>query len=443
MNISGIGSASRQIKLHTAVAIVIANMVGTGVFTSLGFQLVDIHSLAAILALWAVGGVIALIGALVYAELGAAIPVSGGEYALLSRIYHPSLGFVSGWVSATVGFAAPTALAAMALEQYLRPFFSLPQGVVGLTVVALVTLVHSFRVRDGARFQSVATGIKVIFILFFVAAGLTHGEPALLRAMPAFSWGDLFSAPFAVSLIYVSYAYSGWNAAVYVAGETEDPHRNLPLALIGGTALVTVLYLGLNFVFLYTVPAGELAGKIEIGALSAVKIFGPRLGAMADFAIALLLVSTISSMTLAGPRVLHSMGHDSLRLAAFRRTTGGGAPVTAIAFQFVITTVLMLTGSFERVLIYLGFSLNLFTMATVAGVYVLRMREPGLVRPYRTWGYPVTPLIFLVTNLWITWHMANEHTLETLVGLGTVAAGFAAWWILKSKDRYAAPQPLP
>ncbi|MGZ3900908.1 MAG: APC family permease, partial [Bacteroidia bacterium] len=360
-----------KIGFNTAVAIVIANMIGTGVFTSLGFQVLGIQSGFAILALWIVGGILALCGALTYGEISSAFPQSGGEYNYLSKLYHPAVGFISGWVSVSVGFAAPIAAAAVALGQYVTKIYpGVNATVLSLTVICIITAVHSVNLKAGGLFQRVFTVVKVACIVMFIGFGLFHVPQHTVdySASPA-AWKDIFSSAFAVSLVYVTYAYSGWNAATYISGEIENSQRTLPRALFTGTLIVMVIYTVLNFVFLYSVPIPELKGVLEVGYLSANKIFGVQVGQFMSLVIALLLVSTISAMVLAGPRVMQSMGNDIKGLKFFATSNNHNVPYVAIIFQSVIAIVLVITSSFQSLITYVGFTLNLFTFLTVLGIF--------------------------------------------------------------------------
>lgn len=422
---------ANSIGVFTASSVVVANMIGTGVFTSLGFQAAVIDSAFALLMLWLVGGAIAFCGALAYGELGAALPRSGGEYHLLGQIYHPAIGFLAGWVSATVGFAAPTALAAVALAKYTTAVFpQLPTNHLAASVVLAFALIHAHSVRVGSYFQNFFTALKLLVVLFFIAAVAFVEHPVPLRLLPTPSdWADLVSAPFAVSLVYVSYAYTGWNAAIYIAGELQQPQRNLPIALFGSTLLVTLLYTAVNFVFLYTVPTSDLAGKIEVAFLTGTRIFGSAIGNVLSLLVALLLLSTVSAMVFVGPRILKVMGEDYPFLSILAKVSGRQTPVYAIAFQTVVTLLFIYTASFEQAMMYTGFVLMLLTSLTVAGVYVLRRRYPLKVLPYRMWGYPITPAIFLLANLWILGFVAYEKPMESLVSLLIVAAGLLIYKI--------------
>ncbi len=411
-------------------------MVGTGIFTSLGFQVGDLKTGFTIMALWLTGGICALCGALAYAELGAALPRSGGEYHFLGQVYHPAVGFLAGWLSATVGFAAPIAAAAMAFAKY---FAHLVPGVsataLSLGIVTLVTLVHLGGVELGSLFQDFATTFKIILILVFIGAGLLMKFPQPVEFAPTSAGAALITtAPFAISLVYVMYSYSGWNGSAYIVGEVRNPARNLPLSLIFGTLSVAVLYLALNAVFLRSAPAGELAGKLEVGQVAAAHLFGERGGQWMAGLISFGLLSTISAMTWIGPRVTMSMGEDLGVLGFLGRKTASGVPATAILAQFAIVAVLVLTATFDRVVNYIQFALTVSSFFTVLGVIVLRMRQPDLPRPYRTWGYPVTPLIFLAISLWMLFFQLRDKPLESIAGLVTIALGLPIYF-LSPKNR--------
>lgn len=421
----------QKIGLATAFSIVVANMIGTGVFTSLGFQVSEIKSIFALLMLWLIGGLVAISGALSYAELSAAMPRSGGEYHFLSRIYHPILGFLAGWVSILVGFAAPTALAAMAMSSYAQSFvtFAYP-GTFAISMVVILSLIHSYQIRIGGRFQRIVTFLKIALIIFFILSGLFVGESQSLHILPGLTdWQQVFSSSFAVSLIFVSYAFSGWNASVYITDEIRYPSRNIPWSLILGTFTVTILYFLLNFVFLYTSPIPALDGKIEIGFISATYIFGESGGKIMSLVITLLLVSTLSAMIWIGPRVTMVMGEDYRILRFLSRKNKYGVPVLAIWIQAGITILLIISSTFEEVLVYAGFVLNIFTLLSVIGVFILRIRQPGLPRPYKVWGYPLTPVFFILLSLWTLTYLMIDRTAESVLGLVTVLSGILIYFL--------------
>lgn len=423
-----------QFRYTTVTAVVIANMIGTGVFTSLGFQLLDIRSGFVLLMLWAVGGLIALCGAMTYAELGAAMPRSGGEYNFLTRIYHPSVGFVSGWVSATVGFAGPTALAAMTFAAYATSSLSADAHpwllkAMACALIIVLTFVHASTRRNSGGLQVIFTVLKVGVIVVFCAAALYLVDiPQPVQFVPG---GEdlplLTSGAFAVSLIYVSYAYTGWNAATYLSGELENPQRTLPWILLGGTLVVMVLYLALNYVFLRVAPMDAMSGQVEVGYVAATAAFGEAGGRFAGLVLSLLLISTVSAMTVAGPRVLQVIGQDFRILKFLARTNPDGVPSTAIFFQSALAILFILTSSFQAVLVFSGFILALNSFATVLGVFVLRRRQPDLPRPYRTFAYPITPLIYLALTAWTLVYVLLERPVEAWSGLGVIAAGLVLY----------------
>lgn len=426
-------NSTYKIGFYTAISLVIANMIGTGVFTSLGFQLFDIHSIFSILVLWLLGGIISFCGALVYGELGVAIPRSGGEYVYLSKLMHPSVGFMSGWVSSTVGFAAPVALASMALGTYVNKIFpEINITACALSVVAVITLVHALHLKFGSGVQKTLTVLKVAVIICFISAGLFHTPSHEVSIAPqSNSMNEIFSAGFWVSLVYVSYAYSGWNAASYLAGDMQNPQKNLPKALLLGTFIVTVIYVLLNFVFLYSAPMNELTGVLEIGHVSAAHIFGEYFGKMMSLIIAFLLLSSISAMIMAGPRIIKSMGEDLPMLHWLAKTNKHNVPYVAVITQSVITVLLIVTAQFEAVLTFVGFSLSIFTFLTVISVFFLRKRKMENTA-YKTWGYPVTPILFLLLNGFTIYFVFTQKPTESLLGLLNVAIGGSVYFIGKS-----------
>jgi basic amino acid/polyamine antiporter, APA family len=427
----------KKISAITATNLVVANMVGTGIFTSLGFQVVSITSDFALMSLWAIGGLLALCGALSYSELATALPRSGGEYNYLSRIFHPSVGFLAGWISAVVGFPAPIALAGIAFGEYVKVFIpGLSPAAISLLVIWIITAVHLFGIRTEELFQNGATFLKLGLIFVLIIAGLliSHPQPLDLSPGPK-SIGTIFSRPFAVSLVYVMYAYSGWNAATYITEEVRDPARNVPWALLIGTISVTILYLVLNYVFLLTTPQSVLAGKVQVGLLAGNQIFGPTGGDIVGLLIALGLIATISAMAWIGPRITKRMAEDLPKLQILRRSSANGTPYVAILFQVLIVTALVATGTFETVLIYTQFSLLLSSFLTVLGLIVLRIREPKLDRPYKVWGYPIPPIFFLAITLWMMISVILEKPKESLLGLITVVAGLIIFFFAKEPRR--------
>ena len=287
----------RHLDVSTATSLVIASMIGTGVFTSLGYQLVDIRSVFIIIMLWIIGGIISLFGALSYCELASAFPKSGGEYYLLSKIIHPSIGFVAGLVSATVGFSAPAVLAAIAFANYFKPLFpSIDTTTAATIVILLLNILHAKGLRIGKIFQEWTTIFKILLILFFIMIAFFSPNHQDISIFPVdYDFRLLISAEFAVNLVWVSYAYAGWNSSIYVVGEIVQPDKNVFRSIFIGTLTVTVLYVFLNYVFLLITPMSELIGKVEVGYLSASYLLGDGFAEVISFFIGLLLISTVSS----------------------------------------------------------------------------------------------------------------------------------------------------
>jgi APA family basic amino acid/polyamine antiporter len=408
-------------------------MVGTGVFTTLGFQAAALPSAIPILLLWLTGGILALCGALCYGELAVVMPRSGGEYNYLSRLYHPALGFLAGWVSATVGFAAPAALAAVAFGKYLsRAIPGVPPVLSASILILVVTLVHVGGIRVGGWFQNLVTGLNVALILSLIGCGLfVPGRAEDLRWLSTADLGMVLTPAFAVSLIYVMFAYSGWNGAIYVAGEVRNPGRNLPLSLFLGTLIVVGLYLGLNYAFLRTVPLEELAGKIEVAFLSAERIFSQSGAMLMSGVICVSLAASTSAFILAGSRVAKTIGEDYAAFRAISRLNRQDAPVTALAIEAGIALALILTSTFESVLVFLGFTLSLCTTLTVLSLFVLRRRGESTRAHYRTWLYPATPLVFLALSLWMLTYSLLNKPVESMYGLATAAAGLVLYFIVR------------
>jgi APA family basic amino acid/polyamine antiporter len=418
-----------------ATAIVVADMVGVGVFTSLGFQVKDIPSGFSILLLWTVGGIVALCGVFSYAELGAMFPRSSGEYNFLSRAYHPAFGFLAGWVSATIGFAAPVALAAMAFGEYGRSIFpDAPPMALGIGVVWLVSIVQLGGVKHSSNFQLISTGLKVVLITAFLIAGFLVRTPQPISFAPSASdFAHITSAPFAIGLVFVMYSFSGWNAATYIIGEMRTPQQSLPRALLAGTLIVLVLYVALNAVFLWTAPIDKLPGQLQVASIAGSYIFGDLGGRIVAAMICIGLVSSVSAMMWIGPRVMMTMGEDMPAIRLFARKSGNGAPAYAILFQLAVATVMLFTRSFEAVLDFIQFALLFCSFFTVLGVIKLRMVRPDLPRPYRAWGYPVTPLVFLVVTAFMMYHLLAERPLQAFLGMLIMASGLVIYAVFHQR----------
>ncbi len=410
--------ARRQLGLFSAAALVIASMVGSGVFTTSGFLIADLHTPGRVLAAWLGGGVIAMLGAICYGALARQFPESGGEYVFLARTLHPAAGYVAGWVSLLVGFSAPLAAVSLAFGEYVKEWLDATPQLTGSGLLILFACLHGVHVRRGAWVQNAAVLVKLLLIAVLIGVAGARLEPVRVSSSESFSIGA-----FAVSLVWVSFSYSGWNAAAYIGGEIREPERNLPRAMFLGAALVTLLYLALNAVFVYAVPAEKLAGKLEVARIATGALGGAPLANLVTALIALALATSVSSMLMAGPRVYARMADDGC-LVSWLRHPPQGPPRAAILFQTVLALAMLWTFTFQALLTYIGFTLGLCTAATVAGLIRLRLRESSRV-PVP--GWPWVPVIFVAAVSAITVFTMARQPVASALGLATIGFGLAAW----------------
>lgn len=423
-----------------AAGVVIANMVGSGIFTTTGFMTESVPSAPAILALWTVGGILATCGAFCYAGLSRRYPESGAEYVYLRENYGPVWGFLAGWASFWVGFTAPTAAACIGFAEYLGFFFpavsrstpllrSIPvlttnQVVACLAAIALIAL-HSVSWRIGNRLQGAIILLKLGCILLFIFIGFIfgRGDWTHLTQSQNFRWGGA-----AVSLIFVLYGYSGWNAAAYIAEEIKDPERNITRSLLMGTTLVAVLYIALNALYLYALPVGEMAGVLRIGAKAATALLGARIATFFAAMMAISILASASAMTFVGPRVYFAMARDKNFFSSFARVHPVfDTPVQSICLQGAWTCVLILTGTFRSLIEYAGFVLVFFGALAVSSLFLPANRK---LAP----GYPWTPGLFVIVSCWILVYTLWERPASSLWGIATVGAGLPFYfWFSRNK----------
>lgn len=408
----------------TATFLVVGNMIGAGVFTTSGYAIADLRSRGWLLFAWAVGGIAAACGALCYGALARAIPESGGEYTFLGRTIHPRAGTMAGWVSLTAGFTAPIAAAALGLQAYLASTFPIAVDArwVGTAAIALAAVLHGLRVAPGVVAQNAVVALKLVLIAFFVIAGLQApmGGVIVPDSSTALDATGLDLGAFAVTLVWISLAYSGWNAAVYVAGEVREPRRNVPAALLLGTGLVTVAYLALNATFLRAAPIVDLAGKAEVGAIAAEALGGTGLRKLLTGIVALALFSSVSSMVMAGPRVYARMAGDGALPRAFER--GLEAPGLAVLLQAALAIGVVWMTGLRTLLSYSGLTLSLCAAAAVVGLFRLRGRLGAAAVPVP--GWPVVPVLYLAITLFAGGFMLSRSLPEAWFGLATLALGF-------------------
>jgi basic amino acid/polyamine antiporter, APA family len=422
----------KKISIYTASSIVVANMIGTGVFTSLGFQLSVVHNTWTILLLWLVGGILALFGAFAYAELGTNFKESGGDYIYLSRIFHPLLGYLSAWAGLTVGFSAPVALAAMAFTRYLAPFGLQDNVWLAIAVIVLIGLMHSFTIRHSSRLQNISTLVKVAFIMVLIITGLFLPGNRVNAFDYSHAWRHEIMTPgFAVSMIYVGFAYTGWNAAAYVVDEIDNPLKNLPRALIGSTVFVAVSYILFQFVLLKHASAAEMAGRAEVSFIAFGNLLGSTGGKWVSIFIAIQLVATVSSYLWVGPRVTWALARENKLWQPLARKNAHGIPVAAVWVHVLISILLALTGSFEKILLYAGFVLQLMSSLTVATSLFIRNKKQG---SFKSPLKPLLQVIFLLFNTWVLIFTIVDRPKESFIGIGILLLGVVIYYFDKPME---------
>lgn len=435
---------ARKLGLFPATNIVIANMIGAGIFTTSGLLLQQLNSPLLMLALWLAGGILAVCGALCYGELGAAMPRAGGEYVYLGELYHPALGFLTGWVSFFVGFSAPLAASSLGFSEYLGSAFPALIGwgdpellKKGLAVVVLLALaaVHSRGIEIGALVQNYLTAGKVLLIAALVVAGfwLGRGSLAHLTAPPELQADVGGWKTIGLSLMWIMFAYSGWNASGYIGSEISNPRRNLPLSLIMGTGIVILLYLCLNLLYVYAVPVGELKGVIAVGGLTAARLFGGPAETLISALIAFALLSSISALIILGPRVYYAMAKDGYFFKMFSEVHPVfRVPSRSIALQCLIAAVMVMSGTFDQILTYMGFCLGIFPIFAVIGIFKLRKSS---AKGYRMPGYPIPPLVFAAAGVLILILAYFERPVESTIAVATVGLGIPFYIFFRRSRR--------
>jgi APA family basic amino acid/polyamine antiporter len=423
LTLLGLNSTSKKISWKTAAGIVVANMIGTGVFTSLGFQLAVVQNTWTILLLWTFGGIMALLGALVYAELGTHFRRTGGDYIFLSETIHPLVGYLYAWVSLVVGFSAPIAIAAMAMNNYLSPVLGETQ-LPGLLFLVLIPAVHIFSVSSSAKFQNGMTILKIAFVLALIGIGLVFGSNSSSPALNfSDSWQEEILLPgFAVSLVYVFYAYTGWNSAAYIIEEVDQPKKNLPKALIGATLLVMVVYVLLQLVLLKHASVSQLSGQVQVADIAFGNLFGAGGAVWVSLFIGVQLIATISGYAWVGPRVTYAMAKDYKLWRPLAKVNGQNIPIRAIILNTGISLVLFVSGSFEQIMLYAGFILQLMSTVTVYSSLKIKNQE-GFKTPFK----PLPQLIYLGFSIALMGYLLVDRPKESLAGIGILVLGWAVY----------------
>lgn len=449
----------RQIGLFSAVMLIAGDMIGTGIFISTGVIAETLPSPGGILLIWVFGGLLALAGALSCAELSASLPYAGGDYNYIKAAYGKLMGFLSGWSSFLVTFSGAIAFLAVTFTGFMAFFFPVlgstealfsrsllglavtitPGTIFSIAIVVLISALHCLGVRQGTLLQNVLSLLKIGALLGIILLAVFIGRGDTAHFTPFFDWQKITnSSVFAAAFIPVIFAYSGWNAIIYIAGEVKQPERNLPRALLWANLIVIALYLAVNMVYIYAVPVTEMKGALRVSEVATTALFGRQTSVWITAVITVSILGALNVVTMLGPRIYYAMARDGVffkGLASVHPTFN--TPMNAIILQCVWACFLLVTGTFGTLFTYVSVIITLFSAFTVGSVIVLRYKRPDLPRPYKLWGYPVVPILFIAIHLWIVWGSVTQNPFESLMGLFIVCLGIPAYLIWRSRN----PQP--
>jgi APA family basic amino acid/polyamine antiporter len=439
---------TREIGAITATGIVVANMIGAGIFTTTGILAGLLPGPAWVMGCWLLGGLIAIAGALCYAELATRMPEEGGEYVYLKRLYHPVLGFLTGWTSFIVGFSVPIAASAMGFAEYTfanlaHRFGELSPALVGpiskliaISVIVLFTGLHYLGVRLGGGIQNVLTVLKIVIVLGLATGGMLVGGGGGISRMLSTSAEPTNLLGIGTAMMLVMFAYSGWNASAYIAGEVRRPQKTLPISLLTGTVVVILLYLAINSFILHAVPYADLKGTIAVVEVATVAALGIEVGSLLGLLVGVALLSSLSAFIMIGPRVYYAMARDRMFFSfAAKIHPRFGVPGRSILIQGGIAVAMVIVGSFEQLLVYIGFALGIFPCLAVAGIFIARKRKIGDSTAVKVWGYPVTPVLFLVASLSLMAVAWVNRPLESTAAIVTVLVGAPCYFLVTRMTR--------
>jgi basic amino acid/polyamine antiporter, APA family len=449
----------RQIGLFSAVMLIAGDMIGTGIFISTGVIAETLPSPGGILLIWVLGGLLALAGALSCAELSASLPYAGGDYNYIKAAYGRLMGFLSGWSSFLVTFSGAIAFLAVTFTGFMafflpvlgaseaffsRTFLGLavtitPGTVFSIAVVVLISALHCIGVRQGTLLQNVLSLLKIGALLAIILLAVFVGVGDTAHFTPFFDWNRITNASvFAAAFIPVIFAYSGWNAIIYIAGEVKQPERNLPRALLWANLIVIALYLAVNTVYIYAVPVTEMKGALRVSEVATTALFGRQTSVWITAVITVSILGALNVVTMLGPRIYYAMARDGVFFKGLSRVHPTfNTPTNAIVLQCIWACFLLVTGTFGTLFTYVSVIITLFSAFTVGAVIVLRYKRPDLPRPYKLWGYPIVPILFIAIHLWIVWGSVTENPFESLMGLIIVCLGIPAYLIWRSRH----PEP--
>ncbi len=429
---------SRRLGRFDSIMMMVGIVIGSGIFLTTGIMARSIPSPTLILLAWLVGGAITLTGAVTFAELGAAMPQAGGQYVYLREAYGPLAGFLFGWILFLISMGGSIAALAVGFAEYLGYFLpSLSGKVVAVGVIVLLSAFNYIGVGLGKSIQNIFTVAKIGAMAAFIILGLTVGRVIEIdwTLNPQGVASASLWVGFGVAIIAVQWAFDGWHNVTYIAGEIKDPRRNLPVALIAGTLIITALYLLINYVYLLALPMNEMAGVVRIAERSSTALFGGATAGLISAAVLISIFGALNGAIFAAPRVYYAMARDRV----FFQKVGQvhprfGTPAFAILLQCLWAGALALTGTYEQLFTYVVFVTLTFWIAAVAAVFVLRRRRPDMPRPYRTPGYPVVPAVFIAATAAILINTLFARPVESLAGLGLTLLGIPVYYYWRNRS---------
>ncbi|HZA53383.1 MAG TPA: amino acid permease [Candidatus Udaeobacter sp.] len=445
----------RQIGLFDAIMLISGDMIGIGIFVTTGAIAETLPTPGGVLLVWILGGLLALTGALSCAELSASLPYAGGDYIYIREAYGKLMGFLSGWSSFLVTFSGAIAFLAVGFNGFMSFFFPVlgsqeaifSATILGLwinvtvgtlfsvIVVIMISGLHCLGVRQGTVTQNILTTLKIGSLLGILILGVSFGKGNTAHFSPLFDWQKITNfSVFAAAFIPAIFAYSGWNAVIYIAGEVKDPEKNLPRALLWANLIVIALYLAVNVVYIYGVPVTEMKGALRVSEVATTALFGYQTSAWITAIITLSILGALNVVTMIGPRIYYAMAQDGVFFKRLSRIHPiFGTPTNAIILQAIWACCLIVTGTFGTLFTYVSIIITLFSALTVGSVIVLRWKRPELKRPYKLWGYPIVPILFIIAHLWIVWGSLVEKPWESLIGVFIVSLGIPAYLIWQNR----------
>ncbi len=443
------GNLKRELGFFDSVMLIVGSTIGIGIFVTTGFITQNLLSPGAILLVWLLGGLLALAGALSCAELGSSLPYAGGDYIYLREAFSPLFGFLSGWSSFFVTFSGSVASLAVGFTDFMAFFFPLlgrngdsfsveglgftfqlsVASIFSICVILFLSMVHIAGIKQGSKLQNLLTILKIGALLGIILLGVVLGRGSVSHFSPFLELSEITNiTALGAAFIPVIFTYAGWNAVIYMAGEVKSPEKELPRALLWANLLIIFLYLAINSVYFYGVPVKEMRGVMRVAEVATTALFGYQTSAWITGIIALSILGALNAVIMTGPRIYYAMAQDGIFFRRLARVHPRfHTPSRAIILQALWSSILVLTGTFETLLTYVTVIVVLFSALTVGSLIALRVKRPELKRPYKIWGYPGVPSLFILAHLGIALSTLWVNPLESLLGMGIVALGIPAY----------------